>query len=137
MLKQIILLSVSFLMGTVVDADIPAITNIHAEPAEIIVKTPTSVIFMARIASDASHIPDTVRLLRLQWSGNVRQIAKMNDDGSNGDQKAGDGIYTATIKLKEPIIGLLSFSIDVKYKATRTPPIRSQAIFVNVTGGEK
>jgi hypothetical protein len=112
----------------------PPITQMHAEPPEVMIKKATPVIFTARVASDSRHVVDTVRLLRLQWSGNLKEVSKLNDKGHDGDQQADDGIYTCTLKLKEPVIGLLSFSIDVKYKAVRTPPIRSDNIFVNVVG---
>ena len=114
-------------------AGVPPIDSIHVDPPEVQAHTLVKMTFTAHIAADAQHIPVSVKLLRLQWSGNETPVSKMYDDGTHGDVTRKDGTYTCVLKLKEPVIGLLSFRIQVKYKGMRTP-VTSQAIFVNVNG---
>ena len=136
MSKRLMIISTSLLFFCSVFAAAPAplINAVRADPPEIPVHVQTKLMLSARIVSDAQHIPVAVHLLRLQWSGNEREVSRMWDDGSNGDRTKKDGVYTCTLKLKEPTIGLLSFRVEVKYKGSREP-VRSQAIFVNVVGG--
>ncbi len=115
-------------------APILLIDAVKVDPNEVATKIPTDVLFKAKIYSDANHIPKAVHLLRLQWSGDETPISKMWDNGTHGDAVAKDGVYTCDLTLKEPIIGLLSFRIQVRYKGSRTP-VRSPAIFVKVAGG--
>jgi hypothetical protein len=134
MSKRLFILSAVLCLVCTAFADVLLIDSVRVDPPEFPVNKSIKAVFTARVYSDAQHVPESVRLLRLQWSGSELPVSRMWDDGTHGDQKAKDGTYSCTLKLKEKVIGLLSFRILVKYKGIRTPA-NSQAIFINVVGG--
>ena len=112
----------------------PSIETLQAKPYEIIVHESTQVTISARIAGDPRRVPSKVRLLRLQWAGNEREVSRMWDDGTHGDRVKNDGLYTCKLKLKEPVTGVVSFRVEAFYP-DRPEPVRSQPIFITVVGG--
>jgi len=134
MLKRYLIVACSLLTFGTALADAPVFGLLRVEPTEVPVLQPTVIHFTARVASDKDHPLSYVKLTRLQWSGNDRAVARMYDNGSHGDQHKNDGLYSCTLKLKEPIIGILSFKVEVRYKGARMS-IMSDPMFVNVVGG--
>jgi hypothetical protein len=134
MLKLILFCLVLLFAGRV-QADVVKMDG-HLEPRQVSVHEKMTVLISAKVATDPKRVPKKVRLLRLQWAGNEREISKMWDDGTHGDVTASDGVYACTLKLKEKIVGLISFRIEAFYDAPPTP-IYSQPIFLEVVGGVK
>ncbi len=65
---------------------------------------------------DATLLPTSVNLLRVGSTGATTIIASLNDQGLNGDAKAGDRIFTATVNFNESTgtTILLRFSAALK-----------------------
>jgi hypothetical protein len=109
--------------------------NLKSDLEAVNVHEQTVVTFTAQITPTTTPLPVKVRLSRLQWSGTDKEVALMHDDGSHGDEVKNDGIYSTQLKLKEPIIGLLSFTAEAVYP--NHMKLRSRPLFLNVVGGVK
>jgi hypothetical protein len=108
----------------------------RVDPGEVSVHKKMKVTITVEVDQDPKRTPASVRLLRLHWSGNERPIGTMRDDGKKGDATANDGIYTCELKLKEKVVGLISFRVEANYPGEPVP-ILSQPIFMKVVGGVK
>jgi hypothetical protein len=122
-------------LATPLWAATPAVDNVHIDPPELIVHEKTQITVSARVSADASGAPTKVRLMRLQWAGNEREVVRLRDDGKHGDTVKNDGIYTCQFNVKEPILGLLSFTVEALY--SNHTRVRSKPIFIQVSGGVK
>ncbi len=101
-----------------------SIDTVAAEPPAIFARDATKVLFSARLTS-GGPAPSRVKLLRLQAAGNERAVCSMVET---------HGLYTCTIKLKEPSAGLLGFTVEADYPDV-VAPVRSKPFFYNVIGG--
>jgi hypothetical protein len=87
-----------------------------ANPAYIVVNTPTAVLFTARI-TDPQLKKHSVILVRLDAAGNFADIlGRLKDDGRNGDLKANDNTYSLHVRLTEPQVGPVSFKVAARFK---------------------
>ena len=114
-------------------AEKPSIDSTKMDPSTIFARKSMKVVFSAHVADRPSHVPSKVRLLRLQAAGNEREVSVMRDDGTQGDLVKNDGTYACTFTMKEPIAGLLSFTVEAAYSDS-PEPVRSRPFFVNVMG---
>lgn len=70
--------------------------DFYADTADVLVGTAETVTFYAEVESE-QLISDDAITLRNQQS---KVLARMHDDGENGDVQAGDGIFTAQLEIK-------------------------------------
>ncbi len=87
-----------------------------ATPSYIVVKTPTPVLFTARI-DDPTVIATGVNLLKTDASGKTpKVIGVLKDDGANGDAVKGDKIFTLRVTVNEPVVGSTYYRVSVPFK---------------------
>jgi hypothetical protein len=90
---------------------IPAIT-----PATIIASRPTQVTVTIPI-TDPNLILTSVNLQRLDATGRVAAVVgNLNDGGFDGDEVAGDKIFTLQAPLNEPSAGEVGFQVSVEFR---------------------
>ncbi len=88
-----------------------------ADPATVKVNEETTVTIEATVTASETLIPNSINLLRYNQSNEiVANLGAMFDDGTNGDQVAGDRIYTRQISLKEVQAGSLLLKASVAYR---------------------
>ncbi len=85
--------------------------QLDVSPRTMLVNTP-AVVTVRAIIADASAIPASVNLYRLDDSGRVLALlATLKDDGEGGDAFAGDSIFTAQIVVSEPTTARVSMQV--------------------------
>lgn len=95
-----------------------AVASPAAEPAQIIVSQATKVRFYADIA-DSNVVAGGVNLLRVGAAGsNPAIVGVLRDDGTGGDEIAGDGRYSIELTLTEPVIAPIAFRISAAFRGT-------------------
>ena len=88
-----------------------------ADPATVKVNEETTVTIEATVMASETLIPNSINLLRYNQSNElVANLGAMFDDGTNGDQIAGDRIYTRRISLKEALAGSLLLKASAAYR---------------------
>ncbi|MEO6463609.1 MAG: choice-of-anchor X domain-containing protein, partial [Candidatus Eisenbacteria bacterium] len=94
----------------------PEVALATAEPTQILVGKPTRVLFSADIA-DPTFIPGGANLLQVGAPGTNPTIAGvLRDDGTGGDEIAGDGRYSLEVTLNEPVTKQLTFRISAAFR---------------------
>ncbi|HXG05143.1 MAG TPA: carboxypeptidase-like regulatory domain-containing protein [Candidatus Binatia bacterium] len=89
----------------------PAIQRVNTNPGHLELNRRTEVMVTA-VVSDASQIfSGAFNLERLNPDGTVRVLGQLKDDGSKGDARAGDGIFTVIQNFNEPQTGLVRLRI--------------------------
>lgn len=73
----------------------PTIGTVSIAPSVIPANSSTTLTVTVQI-TDASLVPSTVHLIKIDPNGHGAVVAILNDEGKNGDSTAGDHIYTAT-----------------------------------------
>jgi hypothetical protein len=92
----------------------PTIGAVAANPAYIVVNTPTQVVFTAQI-TDPSLI--SANLLRTDANGKaIATMGVMRDDGANGDAKAGDKVFSYRVALNQPSVGQVHYRVSAAFK---------------------
>jgi hypothetical protein len=90
----------------------------------------TTITVAAQIAVDSNLIPGSVRLVRVNASGQTLAVlGQMYDDGTHGDALLGDGTYTAQITLNEASPSDVGFMVTAGYRGTMLRA-KSPAVFV-------
>ena len=88
-----------------------------ANPATVKVNEETTVTIEATVTASETLIPNSINLLRYNQSNElVANLGAMFDDGTNGDQVAGDRIYTRQVTLKEAQTGTLLLKVSAAYR---------------------
>ncbi len=89
-------------LAPVEPVEIPAIdglilNQLGCHPHELESGSATDVIFSCIVSSESGWLPEHLRLSQVDELGvEIRQVAKMMDDGMDSDIAAGDAVYTAT-----------------------------------------
>jgi hypothetical protein len=89
-----------------------SIGQVAFNPSAVGVNTAVQVTVTVAIA-DPLVLPASVNLLRIDDTGKTTaQLGRMYDDGTHGDLVQGDGIYTVTVGILEPSIGIVSVQVS-------------------------
>jgi len=98
----------------------PVVGPLIAVPNVVGVNAPTQVLVTVNI-TDPLLIPGSVNLLRLDSSGRVIAIlAVLRDDGTNGDNVAGDKTFSARLTVSEPNISSFRLKISAAFRGSIT-----------------
>lgn len=77
--------------------------NLIMDPPFGYINTLENIKFRVFVKKGAYDVIDTVRLVQTDEMGiPLAEAGEMTDDGQNGDRRAGDGQYTATLSFNEP-----------------------------------
>lgn len=99
--------------GTLLAAQ--AVDQLVATPSVFAVNTLTQVTVSALI-NDPTVIPGGVNLLRIDSTGKAVIIGILQDNGTGGDQVAGDHVYTLQIPFHEVATGQIVLKASVAFK---------------------
>lgn len=107
-----------------------------ANPAALPSATATSVTVSARInrqPTEPAVVPNGVNLVRVNSDGTTQVLAIMNDGGTNGDQVAGDGIFTVSTVLSATQV--VSLRVTAALQGVRSR-VQSPITDLPVVGGQ-
>lgn len=91
-------------------------SQLSVTPAYIVVGTSTQVLFTAKVA-DRQLKKRSVVLLRLDSAGKPSDLlGRLRDDGTNGDLKAGDDIYSIRVSLTETAVRPVPLAVAAWFK---------------------
>ncbi|MCC7007893.1 MAG: hypothetical protein IT184_03680 [Acidobacteria bacterium] len=94
----------------------PQIDAVSVNPAYIVINTPTTVVFTAKI-TDPSLQPTGLNLLQTDAGGKtLSTVGVMNDTGTNGDAVAGDKIFSRSVSLNQAGVGQLYYRVSAPFK---------------------
>lgn len=119
--KWVVLLSLVF-MSLVITNPVQAAQEIYwvkAYPENAFINTPSMVKIMAQFAYDANLIRTGVNLIKVDQTG--KQLAVLGvlyDDGTHGDDTAGDNIFTGQVSINEIQPAYLYYRVSAAYKGT-------------------
>jgi hypothetical protein len=117
--------------GTSVQAA-QTITSAQASPDGIASNIPTLVTITAQLSADPTLIAGSVNLVSYDLQGGARGVVTiLYDDGTHGDQKAGDNIFTTQLQLTQPTPTQLFFRVSAAYRA-RLARVLSDLITIDV-----
>lgn len=91
----------------------PTLGTLSAVPDIVAVNTPTPVVITVR--ADSPLIPSSFDLLRVNSDGSSTIVGRLNDEGKNGDVKAGDKVFTTTLLMNEATAGVVSIQVSAAY----------------------
>jgi hypothetical protein len=81
--------------------------------------TPSTIKIMAQFAYDANLIRTGVNLIRVDQTGKqLAALGTLYDDGTHGDDAAGDNIFTGQVSINEPTPTFLYYRASAAYKGT-------------------
>ena len=110
----------------------PLIQQASVSPAAIAAGTAETVLFTAA-APAAEIIPASVNLQRnSSVPGGFTNVGQLYDDGTHGDGKAGDGVYSLSVVLNEPA-GTLTFRVSAAARGS-LGRVFSDLVLVRVGG---
>jgi hypothetical protein len=116
------LLLALIIIGTVLCLPTFAVQKINSTsitPDLIFTDKPYEITVKASVASDPDLITTSVNLVRVDNSGNALGVlTRLYDDGTNGDERAGDNIFTTVIVMSNPAPATLKYKVSVAYKRT-------------------
>lgn len=117
-----------FVYGGIFLHGAPAI-QVSISPSFIPVNTPTEITIEASIV-DSAVISSSVFLLRANELGTAfNQVAVMKDDGSSGDAKANDRVFTSRLTLNEATPGVIRFQVSAAFRGV-LQRIRSDVVLI-------
>ncbi|MGR9053281.1 MAG: PASTA domain-containing protein [Gammaproteobacteria bacterium] len=97
----------------------PYIGAPNPAPDRIYASTPTDVLFTALVSSPPGKpaiYANGLKLLRVDATGSVlNRLGIMRDDGTFGDETAGDGLFSVRLTLNEPLAGEMYFRASAVY----------------------
>lgn len=93
----------------------PSIAAVRMSPATAVIGTPTQVTVQASI-TDPSLISGGVNLLQLNPDGSTTILGTLHDDGINGDQSAGDQVFTIIVTLTAPSATTIQLQVSAAFK---------------------
>jgi hypothetical protein len=94
------------------------VESLVATPSLVFVNTPTTIRFTARVAPDPDLISSSGTVLRLNADGSRTVIARLYDDGTNGDAAAGDMVFTAEVRLQISAPSAIRYQVSFGYLRT-------------------
>ena len=95
------------------------INGVSITPDLIFTDKPYEVTVKASVVYDPDLITTSVNLVRVDDSGNaIGVLTRLYDDGTNGDEKAGDNIFTTVIVISNSNPATLKYKVSVAYKRT-------------------
>ena len=95
------------------------INGVSMTPDLIFTDKPYEITVKASVAYDPNLITTSVNLVRLDDSGKaIGVLTRLYDDGTNGDEKAGDNIFTTVIAISNSQPATLKYKVSVAYKRT-------------------
>jgi hypothetical protein len=95
----------------------PTIDSVGADPAYVVINTPTEVLFTAKITNP--NVQPGVNLLKVDASGKtLSTVGAMNDNGANGDRVAGDKTFSLKVNVNEPAVGQTYYRVSAPFKGT-------------------
>jgi hypothetical protein len=110
------------------------ITQPKVFPSVIAINTPTTLTVRVIVAPDPDVIAGSVNLIRLNKYGRPMSVlARLYDDGSHGDQVAGDSIYTGQASLTATVIGPVLLAVTAAYSSS---PVRATSVVFSVDAGK-
>src|SRR5437660_7284021 len=93
-----------------------SISFAQAAPDVVFVNTSTQVTVTATIGADSALLTNSVYIIRLDTRGPAAIVGRLYDNGTHGDEQAGDNIYTGQISLSETNIGDIRFVVSTAYR---------------------
>jgi hypothetical protein len=94
----------------------PTVGPASANPAYIVVNTPTQVTFNVKV-TDSTPLPNGINLLKTDAAGKtLSTVGVMHDDGVNGDAKAGDKLFSYALTINQPAVGQVYYRASVAFK---------------------
>jgi hypothetical protein len=121
------------LIGSALLAAVPAIQSAAVTPSSGVVGSPTTILFTAAIR-DPQAVPVSVNLQRAAADGTYTNISRLYDDGTNGDVKAGDRIYSVSMTVSERAPGVMVFRVSAAVRGSLSR-IFSDPMNFNITSG--
>lgn len=108
---------------------------VQVNPVFVSVNTPATVTATVRIDVDATLIPGSVTLYRVDENDQIiAPVGQMYDDGTHGDSLKGDNVFSITVPLNEAAPAILFFRAAASYKNLDTPVFSDFArVFVQAT----
>ncbi len=101
MFKKIFCFSVIFL-ALQCQARAAQLKNFHIEPDYLFTDDDVGVRFTVTVLSQGSEKPKNITLMEIDdEAGKIKYRWPLMDDGTKGDEKAGDGVYNRDIQFKE------------------------------------
>ncbi len=100
MFKKIFFISVIFLSFSSL-SQAAELKNFQINPDYLFTDEDLGVKFTVTVVSQGSEKPKNIILVETRLEGKVKYRWPLNDTGWNGDEKAGDGIYSREIQFKE------------------------------------
>ena len=104
-------------------------------PSAIPASAAAFVVVTAQADVDATLLPETVALYRHDpQTQQAARLDRMYDDGTHGDQRRGDNVFTATITVNEPAPSIVFLQVAASYR-NLTQPVFSDTLrlFVQAT----
>jgi hypothetical protein len=92
-----------------------SIDSVTLDPPIVVAGTPTEVRVKALIEDD-TLLPGGAVLQRLNDNGTVTSLGVMHDDAVNGDQVAGDRIFTFRLSVNQAVPGILRLRVSAVFR---------------------
>jgi hypothetical protein len=121
------------LVGSALLAAGPAIQSAAVTPTSGVVHSPATVLFTAAI-KDPQAVPVSVNLQRASADGTYTNVSRLYDDGTNGDAKAGDGVYSVSMTISEKATGVIVFRVSAAVRGSLSRMFSDPMNF-NITSG--
>ncbi|HEY6802079.1 MAG TPA: choice-of-anchor X domain-containing protein [Pyrinomonadaceae bacterium] len=96
----------------------PEISYSQAVPDVIFTGSSNQILITALVKPDSNLIPNSITVIRIDEASNTL-MNHLYDDGSHGDELAGDNIYTSQLALKGPANSIeIKFAVTAAYKGS-------------------
>ena len=89
---------------------LPSLTEFEADHFDVTIGEKNNVLFTLNVAEVAPLEKDAVRV----YDENDKEIAVMHDDGKDGDEAAGDGVYSADVAVYADDFGTMEYYAAAK-----------------------
>ncbi|MEG1559739.1 MAG: Ig-like domain-containing protein [Clostridia bacterium] len=104
-----------------------SITSFKANTCDVVLGEHTSVTFYADITSVNKKLDSCAML----YDDNGKVVAKLFDNGQNGDEKSGDGIYSATVSLYSDTRGSEKYHTEINGVKSREYEVNFYHLLTN------
>lgn len=107
-----------------VSVAVQRIDAVSVEPGLVFTGRTTLVLITARVAFDVNLIPSSVKLIQVDEDGTpLFVLTRLFDDATEGDQVAGDNIFTAVHEFRFPRPQEIHLQVSASYRnGTSSPP---------------
>jgi hypothetical protein len=106
----------------------PAFGALAASPPNFVFNTPTTVTFTISIDTPTLN-PTTVELQRVDSAGNlIAPVGRMFDNGSNGDAKPGDKVFSLRTSINEPAAVQMYYRVSAAFRGLIRQVVSQQVI---------